>query len=471
MLRYPHNFVGCEITRSLLETIQKLTEKMRQTTVAFLVLNVLYLCTPTSSGIWNALFSGKDAEKSTVKLANGEKLPLIGLEVGHIKASDVEAFVQGAFEGPNSVRLFDTSHVSHNEHELAKGIVAGVRQVKESSNEDGPVEVHVVTKVWYTHLGYERTMISVRESLRDLGEAIQDPNVDLKIHLMLHWPRCYDGVDWMDCEGEEHYLPDAVKQADPAPFHNKQNAWKESWKAMEDIYNSKDSYPGVASIGVANFKNGDMKAIMNDSRIRPHLVQLNVWSLLHDPTTVNLCNRHNAHMQVFDVMNGIVSRAKDAPHASGHLRMVAHELSPTEVPLTTAQVVFKWLTQFEISAVQREQDLILRGIHDLDEEHLKAVGHAVEAILSGSDMEEDVHVQVTFHAQDQDMVLFYYPGPTEEDEIMISYIKKGSHYIDLTHPKHSYRLYSAVDPYVYFDHVVDGYYGDIQHVHVTLQED
>lgn len=227
----------------------------------------------------------------------------------------------------------------------------------------------------------------------------------------------------------------------------------------------------MASIGVANFKNGDVKAIMNESRIRPHLVQLHVWSLLHDPSTVNLCNRYKAHMQVFDVMNGILSRAKDSPHASGHLRKVAHELSAADKPpLTTAQVVFKWLSQYEISALQKEADLTIHDIPDLNEEHLKDVGLAVEALLSGSDMENDVHVQVTFHAIDQDMVLFYYPGPTDEDEVIISYIKKGSSYQEPTHPKHAFRLYSAVDPYVYHDHIVDGYYGDFQNVHVILQQ-
>jgi diketogulonate reductase-like aldo/keto reductase len=444
---------------------------MRINTLLVFFLSVLVEPSPVQAGIWNSIFSGKgDDAVPSIKLSNGQKIPLLGLEIGHVKASDVEAFVTEAFEGENSFRLFDTSHVSRNERELAKGIVAGAKQVKEATKQAGPVEVHVVTKVWYTHLGYERTRLSVRESLRELEEALQDPDVDLKVHLMLHWPRCYAGVEWMDCEGEEYYLPDAVKEAGPPPALDKQNAWKESWKALEDIYEAKDSYPGVVSIGVANFKNGDMKAIMSESRILPHLVQLNVWSLLHDPTTVNLCNRHNTHMQVFDVMNGIISRARQAPHASGHLHKVAHELASEERSLTAAQVVFKWLTQYEISALQRDIDLSVAGIPDLTENQLKEVGHAVEAILSGSDMEDDVHVQVTFHAQDQDMVLFFYPGPTDEDELMITYIKKGSSYQEPTHPKHQFRLYSAVDPEVYYDHVVDGKYGDFQHVHVALQQ-
>jgi len=444
---------------------------MKNSTIFFL-LNVMLHSTLTGAGIWNTIFSGKDDDAApSVKLSNGQKIPLLGLEVGHIKASDVTEFVMEAFEGENSIRLFDTSHVSRNERELAKGIVAGVKQLKEVAKTDSPIEVHVVTKVWYTHLGYERTKLSVRESLAELQEAMQDPNVDLKIHLMLHWPRCYAGVEWMDCEGEEYYLPDAVKEAGPPPALDKQNAWKESWRALEDIYNAKESYPGVASIGVANFKNGDMKSIMSESTIRPHLVQLNVWSLLHDPTTVNLCNRHNAHMQVFDVMNGIISRARQAPHASGHLHKVAHELSSGESPLSAHQVIFKWLTQYEISSLQRDVDFAIQAIPDLTEDQLKEVGHAVEAILSGSDMEDDVHVQVTFHAEDQDMVLFFYPGPTDEDEMMITYIKKGSYYQEPTHPKHKFRLYSAVDPEVYYDHVVEGFYGDFHHVHVTLQEE
>ena len=70
----------------------------------------------------------------------------------------------------------DTASASQNERMIAdaiarSGVPAG--------------EVMVQTKVWYTHLGYNRTMLSVRDSLAQLGaRAARNATV------LIHWPRC-----------------------------------------------------------------------------------------------------------------------------------------------------------------------------------------------------------------------------------------------------------------------------------------
>lgn len=446
-----------------------------RSTIFLGVAQALCICVVSAAGsllspVPNGKQSGSLEGILSSTLYNGVEIPLIGIDLDQTKGSETEELVIASLTGDSPIRLFDSSHVSQQEGNIAKGIVAGVHKLKDSKRIQGRVEVHLVTKVWYTHLGYERTRLSVQESLRDLSPAIQDPNVDLKIHLLLHWPRCYVGIEWMHCQEEEDALPAAVRAAGPAPHLNKGKAWQESWKALEDIYGSKQAFPNIVSIGVANFKNGDMKAVMEESRVRPHLVQLNVWSLLNDPQTVHLCHQNSAAIQVFDVMNGIVTRASSTPHANGYLRKIAHEISPADDPVTTDQVIFKWLTSYGIAGLQVDPSLSLDGVLDLTDEHQKVVSHAVEAILTNTDMEDDIHVKVTFHADNQDMVLFYYPGPTDEDEMMIAYIKKGSSYDEPTHPRHAFRLYSAVDPHVYYDHIVDGYYGDAVDVHVELPE-
>jgi diketogulonate reductase-like aldo/keto reductase len=456
---------------------------MMKGSTLFVMLNSLLLCPLCKGG----LFGGFKKEKGglvddvpTAPLSNDKLIPLIGLGVGNLLAAKVENMIYEGLKGGNRIRLIDTAHVSHNEELVAKGITSGVKNLKDSEKIEGPVQVHVVTKIWYTHLGYERTKLSIRESLGALDEAVKDPDVDLKVHFLIHWPQCYSGVEWMNCEQEENDLPEEIKQAGPAPHLNKENAWKESWKALEDMYTSGD-YPALASIGVSNFKGEDMDSLMKVARVKPHLIQINVWSLLNDPRLVDLCNRSKIHIQVFDVMKGVLGRASDAPHANHHLLMVADhiekEFPEDHAPVTTAQVVLKWLVQYGISVIPRTSNLdrlqqnsavSLSTIPDLSEERLEIVGHAVESMLSGNDEEDDVHVTVTFHAKNQDMVLFYYPGPTAEDELMIAYIKQGDSFQDSTHPRHSFRLYSADDPHVYHDHTVQGAYGEHHHVHVDL---
>ena len=148
----------------------------------------------------------------TVTLSNDREMPLIGLGVGNLQANRVENMIYEGLKAENKVRLIDTAHASFNEKEVAKGITTGVKRFKNSEKLDGRVQVHVVTKIWYTYLGYERTKLSVRESLEALGEAIKDPDVDLKVHFLIHWPRCYEGIEWMNCEQEEIDLPAVVKK-------------------------------------------------------------------------------------------------------------------------------------------------------------------------------------------------------------------------------------------------------------------
>lgn len=449
------------------------------------IFSALLLC-PPCRGETN-LFSGYAKKKDgliddvpTVALSNEKDFPLVGLGVGNLQRNRVENMIYEGLKGEHKIRLIDTAHSSGNEKEVAKGISTGVKRFKDTDKIDDRVQVHVMTKVWYTHLGYERTKISVRESMDALGKAIKDPNVDLKVHFLIHWPRCYEGVEWMNCEQEENDLPDAVKKSGPSPLLNKENAWKESWKALEDMYNSGD-YPAMAGIGVSNFSGDEINELINTARVQPHIVQMNVWSLLNDPHLVDVCNLNNVKIQVFNVMNGILGNALSTPHAHHHLLMVVNQIHKNASEqinnVKVAQVVLKWLVQFGISIIPRTSNLdrltensavSLSHIPDLSEDQLETVAHAVEAMLSGKDLEEDVHVKVTFHAKNQDMFLYYFPGPSEETEKQITYIGKGDSFEESTHPRHTFRLYNAYDPDVYHDYTVDGNYGDYKEVHVEL---
>jgi diketogulonate reductase-like aldo/keto reductase len=396
-------------------------------------------------------------------------MPLVGLEADHLKVSDVA----DAFRSENGgIRLFDTSHVAGNEHVVAQGIVDGVKLLKDTKNLQGPVEVHVVTKIWYTHLGYNRTKHSIQETFDAFSEALNDPGINLKIHAMLHWPRCYEGIEWMNCEHEESQLSDHVKRLGPAPHLDSDEAWKESWRALEDLYTSGKENLRLASVGIANFNHKDLVNLMRSARVAPQLVHMSTWSLLHDPYAVDLCNKHGAHIQVSDMMHSVVAPAvgKNLPNAGSHMQKVAYELSSgSSDSFSISQVVAKWLNQFGISVLQQEADFSIDEVPDLSEEHQFELGSAIEAVLSQNDLEDDAFVKVKFHAQDQDMVLFYFPGPEEEDEVMISYIRKGSFYEESTHPNHPFRVYSAVDPYTHFDYKVDATYGESQDVYVTLE--
>lgn len=207
----------------------------------------------------------KDDEILWTKLSDGTDFPLVGFGVGNLQHDLISDRIAKTLANDKKTILIDTASASQNEELVRKGIEKGIKGSKTR-------EVHVVTKVWYTHLGYERTKMSVKASL----EALKNTNV--KVHVLIHWPRCNDEVPWMDCLKEERDLPPEVKKAGRPPHQYKDTAFLDSWAALEDIYLGKiklgRGLPKVESIGVSNFALEDFKALERTQRLTPHILQV-----------------------------------------------------------------------------------------------------------------------------------------------------------------------------------------------------
>jgi diketogulonate reductase-like aldo/keto reductase len=216
--------------------------------------------------------SDQDISVPTATLADGSTFPLVGLGVGNLQHELIAENIESAMASDKQTWVFDTAHASKNEHLVKAGIVNGFAGYKTRSGSSK--QVHVITKVWYTHLGYERTKLSVKESL----EALNHPNI--KVHMLLHWPRCDDSIPWMHCEQEEKELPPEVQKAGPPPYLDKDTAFLESWRALEDIYLGKVTLgrglPKLASIGVSNFNLEELQAIESreNHRVTPMILQV-----------------------------------------------------------------------------------------------------------------------------------------------------------------------------------------------------
>lgn len=332
----------------------------------------------------------------------------------------------------------------------------------------------MVTKIWHTHLGYERTKHAVKETLQNLGPVIKDSNVDLKLHILIHWPQCFDGVDGMDCELEENNLPLKVKKAGPAPNLDKRNAWKQSWKALEDIYKSADN-PNVASIGVSNFSAEDLELLIEISDIKPHIVQMNISSLL-EANFFNLCKRNRIHIQLTNIMSGIVLKAPETPRAYNSLLMIGNALSKESDKgsrATPPQTVLKWAIQNGISTISRTTDLDhltensameIKKLPEISDHKNEILTKAIEAIHSGIDLDEDLFIKVTFHAAKQDVFVYEENAKKQKH---VAYISKGDSFDILAHPNNIYRVYDAYNKELHREYNVGNCgYGD--HVHIQV---
>ncbi|MGK3753727.1 MAG: diketogulonate reductase-like aldo/keto reductase, partial [Bacillariaceae sp.] len=396
------------------------------------------------------------------KLSNGVEIPLIGLGVGNMQAEVVTAIISHGLKEDKNIRLIDTSNISNNEFLVAKGITEGVEGLITSTTStttitnSSKVEVHVITKIWYTHLGYNRTLLSVKSSLDSLQEAIDHPNIDLKVHMILHWPRCYDEIPWMECEAEENNLSEEIKNAGPPPHLNKQDAWKESWKALESLVVD-DSNP-IASIGVSNFHLNELEELLTIATIAPHVVETNTWSLLYDPLLIEFCHKRGIHLIAHQLIEGVIGKADSAPFAYHHLLSIANDMTnkmrkdDNDIEeLTAAQVVLSWLVQHSISVIPRTTDLYhlkensassLSKIPSMDDSQVQIVAHSVEALISGEDLTEDAFVKLTFHAKSKDIYLYWH-DPEFGGEIEVAKIEKGKSFEESSHPGHVFRIYSG----------------------------
>jgi diketogulonate reductase-like aldo/keto reductase len=405
-----------------------------------------------------------------VNLANNNKIPLIGVGVGNLEHDLVPDIVTAAIQVDKKTRLIDTAHASDNEAIVAQGVVKAVEAMELTDGRQ--LDVHVVTKVWYTHLGYDRTMLSVQESLLELRSLFESEKVNLHLHVLLHWPRCMADIPWMNCEEEELQLPDHVKETGPSPNENP-DAWKESWKALEDMYLS-DDYP-IASIGVSNFQLHEIESMESFARIHPHILQISIWSLLYDSHLIDYCHKRRIHVQSYNAIQGTIMDAQAAPRAYHHIQQIATELSSKiNFPVTPVQVILAWLVQHGVSVIPRtsrtdrldeNSAVSIARIPALTDMQVETIAHAAEAYLSGNDMAQDIHVSVTFHAVNKDIVV-YWMG--HEDEVRVALVRKGETFQDTTYPNHVFRTYDAQDKDKFIDHEITANFGEHADIHVEL---
>ena len=107
-----------------------------------------------------------------VTLNNGVKIPQLGYGVYQVEPTEAERCVNNALGA--GYRMVDTAQAYHNE----EGVGAAVKKSGIARS-----EIFLVSKIWISNYGYERSKASIDESLRRL----QTEYIDL---MLLHQPFC-----------------------------------------------------------------------------------------------------------------------------------------------------------------------------------------------------------------------------------------------------------------------------------------
>jgi len=320
------------------------------------------------------------------------------------------------------------------------------------------------------------------------------------VHLLIHWPRCRDDISWMECEKEEDAVPSLVKEADAdslPPHLNKDHAYQESWRALEDIYLGRvtlhDSYenmglPKPASIGVSNFDVSDLEGLeemtndnANDNRnqilrVVPHIIQSNVWNYIYDPYLITYCDKHQIQFQAYNMMNGIFANVPESsPKAYDMLRDISTKKKnqSNNKSYSPQQLVMTWFLEQHPPVSIIPRTTTLEHVHDnsdralsslskegvLTEQERETIRLCVSVMLKNEDLDPPF---VTFHNKHTEILHIYWSkgGDSnsdssdsdrregEEQERRVTQqegIQPGEQFKTHTYPGHTFVAYDSVN--------------------------
>lgn len=159
-----------------------------------------------------------------VELNNSTTIPGLGLGVFQIPDEETAEVVKTAIK--NGYRLIDTAQIYGNEKGTGIGIKEGLKEVG-LKRED----IFVTSKIWNDHLSYDDAKKAFEKSLKDL-------DLDYIDLYLIHWPG--------------------------------NHAFKESWQALEDLYNNGK----IKAIGVSNFQVHHLEELASFSKVTPVMNQI-----------------------------------------------------------------------------------------------------------------------------------------------------------------------------------------------------
>ena len=188
-----------------------------------------------------------------IKLANGVKMPQLGLGVYQVKeGAEVEQAVTAAIDA--GYRLIDTAALYGNEVGVGNAI-------KKSSVPRE--ELFITTKLWNTNQGYDATLKAFEKSLEKLGLDY----IDL---YLIHWP---------------------------SP---QRSLYVETWKAFEELYKK----GRVKAIGVSNFHPEHLDILLKEATIIPMVNQIELHPYLQQHEIADYNQAHGILTESWSPIGG-----------------------------------------------------------------------------------------------------------------------------------------------------------------------
>lgn len=234
-------------------------------------------------------------QAESVKLNNGKYIPTIGFGTSLITGEECIRIIKTSIEV--GYRHIDTASAYKNEVEIGKAI----KQSKVDRK-----ELFITSKVWKDSMGYDNTLRSFDNSLKNL-------DLDYIDLFLIHWPK-----------------------------NDNEKLNIDTWKALERLYKEGK----VKAIGVSNFLKHHLEIILNNCDIVPAVNQIEFHPGLIRKDTIDFCKEKNIVLEAW------------APLGKG--KMLNNEILlniAKKYNKSVAQICLKWCLQNEVIPLPKSENL------------------------------------------------------------------------------------------------------------------
>ncbi|CAM9202016.1 unnamed protein product [Ectocarpus sp. 8 AP-2014] len=275
---------------------------------------------------------------STVTLSDGIIMPRLGLGTWRSATGEVETAVKCALKA--GYLHIDCAWCYGNQVEVGKALA-------DAFKEDNIIRenVFITTKLWNTFHRPELLKKNLDTCLKDLGL----PYVDcVQLHYSFAMVPCADETVLVPrhANGDAH-LDDEVDL-------------KQTWKAMEGFVES-----GLAkTIGVSNFTKEELAYVMEDAKIMPSVLQVEIHPYLPNTELLLWCKEKNIHVTAYAPLGNV-----NKEFASCLDDPVIIEIAE-RMTKSPAQVIIRWHLQRGVTVIPKSvtpaRILANKDVYDFD---------------------------------------------------------------------------------------------------------
>jgi len=215
-----------------------------------------------------------------VTLNNGVLMPLVGFGLFKVHVSEMPTAVEAAID--SGYRLFDTAQVYKNERHLSDALKSAFRKQKDIASKEGAAvmenglrrqptsrsDIFITSKLHPRNQSYEGAKKAVADSLIEL----ETDYIDL---YLIHWP----GTS-------------KLKPENPANAENRRT----SWEALETVYREEKC---LRAIGVSNFTPTHLRQLLEESSVRPAVLQSEFHPRLFQDDLLHFCKENKIQFQAY----------------------------------------------------------------------------------------------------------------------------------------------------------------------------